>query len=225
MRLLAALAGIAVLGCSTTAWAYEARQYRGEFPKAEVSGDLHRDLDGDGALEFVCIAVAQGAWEASVIDLETGVVEFSYRCAAQPVILPSRIEYVGATSGTVPLVRITAGEDVVEIAGTLESPRQEDFASSRGPSFGLIPCGPNPSRGEARIGFVLPCRGPASLAVFGVDGRSVATLVDRVLEAGSHEVAWNGRTGDGQSAAAGAYYVQLRVAGNMSTRKIVLWPE
>lgn len=69
--------------------------------------------------------------------------------------------------------------------------------------------GPNPFASSARVRFTLPRAGRASVRVYGVDGRSVRTLVDAELGAGTHEVVWDGRDTRGRTAAPGMYLVRV----------------
>jgi spore coat protein A len=82
---------------------------------------------------------------------------------------------------------------------------------------------PNPAGDITRIPFAMPRPGHARLALVDVAGRRVATLVDQTMEAGPHEVVWNGRMTDGRRAAAGVYFYQLIVDGNATAaRRLVL---
>jgi photosystem II stability/assembly factor-like uncharacterized protein len=77
---------------------------------------------------------------------------------------------------------------------------------------------PNPSMGVARIRFSVPSPRHVNVAVFDALGRRVATLADGGLQAGAHEVAWDGRTDAGAPAAAGVYVVRLAAGGSVATR-------
>jgi hypothetical protein len=60
------------------------------------------------------------------------------------------------------------------------------------------------------------------LAVYDVAGRRVAVLVDEVVDAGPHEVAWHGTSDDGRVAVSGVYFCCLRANGVVETKKMVL---
>jgi hypothetical protein len=76
---------------------------------------------------------------------------------------------------------------------------------------------PNPFAGRTTIGFALPEAGRVRLAVYNVLGQEVARLVDEVLPAGRHEVAW---AVGGQ--ASGVYYYRLEAAAFRQTRAMLL---
>jgi subtilisin family serine protease len=81
---------------------------------------------------------------------------------------------------------------------------------------------PNPFNPATRIRFALDRAGPVRLAVYDAAGRLVSRLVDRRLEAGVHEVVWNGTNGSGRSVAGGVYFYRLETAGRVLVRKMVL---
>ncbi|MBK7047556.1 MAG: hypothetical protein IPH48_13830 [bacterium] len=62
---------------------------------------------------------------------------------------------------------------------------------------------PNPFNPATRIAFDLAHSGPVRLEVFDVRGRLVRRLVSSALEAGRHEVLWDGRDDQGVGAASG----------------------
>jgi hypothetical protein len=76
---------------------------------------------------------------------------------------------------------------------------------------------PNPFNGSTRFRFALPAAGPARLEVFDVLGRSVATLVDGPVEAGTHTASFEAGT-----FASGVYFARLTAGGISFTRSLVL---
>lgn len=89
-------------------------------------------------------------------------------------------------------------------------------------SMTLAPNAPNPMRDETRIRFTLPERGAATLEVIGVNGRRVRTLTDGVLQAGAHEVTWDGRDESGRRAPNGVYFYRLQSGDEVAARKMTL---
>jgi hypothetical protein len=84
---------------------------------------------------------------------------------------------------------------------------------------------PNPAGGPQALRFALPARAPARLDVFDVNGRRVRTLLREELDAGPHEVVWDGCDRTGARAAAGVYHVRLDAANwGTLTRKLVRLP-
>ena len=81
---------------------------------------------------------------------------------------------------------------------------------------------PNPCNPSASVRFFMPQRARARLAVVDVRGTLVSTLRSGVLDAGMHEVRWNGQTGLGMPAASGVYFFALESEGRRLNQKVVL---
>jgi len=88
----------------------------------------------------------------------------------------------------------------------------------------LHPARPNPFRSATTVTFDLTRPGAVRLSVYDVSGRRVATLLNEVREAGSHNVPWSGRGDSGNSLPAGLYFVRLDAAGMTRTTKLLLTP-
>jgi len=86
----------------------------------------------------------------------------------------------------------------------------------------LLQSSPNPARGEARIRFALPVGAAATVEIYDVRGRRVATLEDGDFPAGSHSVGWNGVDDAGREVPAGVYFYRLTTPTSTVTRKLVL---
>jgi hypothetical protein len=104
-------------------------------------------------------------------------------------------------------------------------PRQGDDVVDAGASaamtFGAYP---NPFHGSTEIAFSVPASASVSLKVYDISGRLVRTLVEGTLEAGSHRVVWDGRTGAGSATAPGVYLAVVKVGSQEQTAKMFLMP-
>lgn len=80
---------------------------------------------------------------------------------------------------------------------------------------------PNPSSGRVDVRFSLAERGPVRLAIYDVAGRRVSLLADGWLEAGTHDVSWDGRGSSGR-ASPGVYFVRFEGGGHRAARKLTL---
>jgi hypothetical protein len=91
-------------------------------------------------------------------------------------------------------------------------------------SFGLGAARPNPTSGGCRMRFTIPSeaagQSPVTLAVYGVDGRRLKTLVSGPVSAGIHEAVWDGRDEAGGDAPAGLYFLRLEWRGRELARKL-----
>jgi len=87
---------------------------------------------------------------------------------------------------------------------------------------GGLACFPNPFNPATRIAFTLARSGRARLAVFAVDGRRLASLLDAELPAGSHAVDWRGRDEAGRELPSGLYLARLEAGGAVRVTKMLL---
>ena len=76
---------------------------------------------------------------------------------------------------------------------------------------------PNPFNPKTVISFQLAVNSFASLKVYDLLGREVATLVNEQLSPGTYEVDW-----DGSNFSSGIYYYTLQTEGYSETRKMVV---
>lgn len=83
----------------------------------------------------------------------------------------------------------------------------------------------HPSRVRTGIRLdLLEARSAASLEIFDLEGRRVATLLDGPLPAGLTEIVWDGATDGGGSADPGVYFLRFVSAGDDVRRKILRLP-
>lgn len=98
----------------------------------------------------------------------------------------------------------------VEIAGQL--PREISLEQNY----------PNPFNAVTNIGFSLPQSGQVKLQVYDLLGRSVTTLQNGFMQAGSHTVEWDGRSAAGNELASGVYFYRLQAENFDDTKKMLL---
>jgi hypothetical protein len=79
---------------------------------------------------------------------------------------------------------------------------------------------PNPFNSETVITFALPEPASVDVSVYNLMGRQVAKLVDLTLQAGYHQVRWNGRNEMGSSISSGVYLVKMTTGAYQSLRKV-----
>ncbi|HPF70109.1 MAG TPA: right-handed parallel beta-helix repeat-containing protein, partial [Candidatus Krumholzibacteria bacterium] len=88
--------------------------------------------------------------------------------------------------------------------------------------FALHPNYPNPFNPTTKISFSLPEAQSVRLAIYSVDGRRVATLVNEVRTAGLHEVLWKGQDDAGRPMASGVYFCRIDAGPYSSVHKMML---
>ncbi|MGA7305630.1 MAG: spondin domain-containing protein [Rhodothermales bacterium] len=82
---------------------------------------------------------------------------------------------------------------------------------------------PNPFNPTTNFSFTLPIDKKVSVKIYDVMGRLVSTLVnDELLNAGTHQVTWNGRDVSGQTVASGQYIYTLEYGNFRQSRTMVL---
>jgi len=81
---------------------------------------------------------------------------------------------------------------------------------------------PNPARGAVSLSLEVPTTGDLAVDVLDAQGRRVATLESGGSGPGRRAITWSGRTGAGQRAAPGAYFVRARMAGRQASARVVL---
>ncbi len=77
----------------------------------------------------------------------------------------------------------------------------------------LEPGRPNPFNASTVIPFRLPRTAPLRLEIVNLAGQNIRVLTQRVYEAGTHEVVWDGRDRAGRDVGSGVYLIRLRAAG------------
>ena len=83
-------------------------------------------------------------------------------------------------------------------------------------TFQLFQNYPNPFNPQTTIPFELQKTGPVQVRVYDMTGREVATLVDKVMPAGSHNL-----TFDAHGLASGTYYYRLMFNGQTLTKRML----
>ena len=111
-------------------------------------------------------------------------------------------------------------------AMTVSSSDTEDptEGSARISKSGLLQNRPNPFTPVTKIGFELAQAGRVELAIYGVDGRLIRTLINEERLAGSHVVTWDGCDAEGKKLAGGVYFYKLAGPGIEESRRMILLP-
>ncbi len=81
---------------------------------------------------------------------------------------------------------------------------------------------PNPFNPSTTIRFSLIRRGPVNLSIFDVLGREVVKLTDKVTNAGSHEIIWDGKNRHGNQVPTGIYFYRLKTNEGVLSKKMLM---
>lgn len=136
----------------------------------------------------------------------------------QPVVYRS-------AAGLAPLESGGAGAATVRFSDNLDDVVTLTQAVSAAPLPAAalrLQASPNPFNPATVLSFELAAPGPVTLAVYGIDGRLVATLAEGQHGQGRHEVTWDGTDARGQRVASGVWFARLTGADGTVTRKLAL---
>lgn len=89
-------------------------------------------------------------------------------------------------------------------------------------NFGLSQNYPNPANPSTAIKFGLPSSSNVRLEVFDIIGRRIAVLIDRPMNAGYHEITWDGKNSAGGKVASGIYLYKLETDEFVSVKKMLM---
>lgn len=110
--------------------------------------------------------------------------------------------------------------DGVSMEMNLSARRNETTTASQTPiptTVSLSQNYPNPFNPTTSISYDIPASGHASLKVFNLIGKEIATLVSGIKEAGSYRVTWNA-----ENVPSGVYLYKLETNGKTLTRQMIL---
>lgn len=81
---------------------------------------------------------------------------------------------------------------------------------------------PNPFNPSTTIEFSVPRAGPASVRIFDLQGKRVATLVNEALGAGVYRVRWNGKSDDGRDLSSGVYFASVESNRSRDSARLMI---
>ncbi len=103
----------------------------------------------------------------------------------------------------------------------LEAPGIDENTNKPFSIFNLAQITPNPAQKTGVIEYQLPTGQKVSLNIYDVAGKLVRTLVDGAVEAGTHQVLWDGRDAKGTQVASGVYLYRLQGETESMTKKMI----
>jgi len=89
-------------------------------------------------------------------------------------------------------------------------------------TFSLSQNRPNPFNPTTVIDYSLARKSQVDISVFNILGQEVAVLVSAELDAGPHQVVWDGRDANGQQVSSGVYFYKMVTDEFVQTRKMAL---
>jgi len=88
-------------------------------------------------------------------------------------------------------------------------------------SYSLQQNYPNPFNPTTTISFQLPSISDVTLNIYNINGQLVKTLISRRMNAGNHEIIWDGTDEFGERVGSGTYIYSLNAGDFTATRKIL----
>lgn len=188
-----------------------------------------RDIDsvGEAAVEV----------EGHAVPL-TGDIVSSGWLTSKTANLPLSLSYLvpGNNMVTIDLVGATDGFLIEDVAIRLRfagaSNALHKFSPPERPQTNAVPkliesfllAGnfPNPFNPSTTIDFQLPKDSRVSITIFNTNGQLIRTLVDGDLQAGAHQVQWDGLDDNGNHVAAGVYLCRMKAGDFMDTKRMLL---
>lgn len=150
--------------------------------------------------------VSEGGWTKVVLDLReyiTGQVQFRFTLTSN-----GSVTYPGAYI------------DDVQVSG-----RYKDLTGiSNGENFGSVSvtCSPNPCSNSTSISINTPGDGTATVSVYNIAGRRIATPSSERITGGTTDLPWDCRDDSGNRLPAGVYIVRVETQTGCSTAKVVI---
>jgi hypothetical protein len=188
-----------------------------EFAPSPAARSLHyiSAAAGDATGRIALGAIADPAGRATIRagTLDLGVARFRFLGRSDrplPVVEVQRVLLVAADGTT---TESGGGRRVLRETG-------EEWGDLRAPEYGLTVR--NPIAPGSTIVLALERAAAVDLALYSVSGARIRTLFSGNLQAGAHEIIWNGRNDADQEAGAGLYYLRATTGGTQTTRPLLL---
>jgi FlgD Ig-like domain/Carboxypeptidase regulatory-like domain len=215
---------------------YLSRQLQGLELTSEKQVDLTLDIaeitihgkieDPDGGFaDSVLVSVYDektGNLQTVYTD-ETGAFELTLRPGNYEVFVDGSSQF--GESEVIESLEFNSDSDMNVRLGTglLDSDGDPEASLPELPKAFQLGCNyPNPFNPSTTINYDVVQPTQVTLAVYNIRGRLIKTLVERLVDAGTHTVQWNGKDSSGRAVASGVYFYRMQADGFNRVRKMVL---
>jgi len=204
--------GCNVLGDPAMAiWTDEPRKvtavYELNLNKESGSIQVSVQVDDLPVSGMMCALIQDSTLLGRCLTNENGLAEITL---VSQTITEGQAEIVVSGYNCLPTVFPLTVTDVVDV----------QYLQPTGPN--LVGSYPNPFNPETTIEYNTVKNNPVLITIYNTRGQLVATLVDKLQNAGSHEVIWRGRSDKGEEVKSGVYYCRLSTEGFVKTVKLLL---
>ncbi len=166
-------------------------------------------------VDLEVVPTTQASWQRVAVELG------SLNGGAFALTSQVKVRFLACDLNAQGLVEVAIDDFAIETFTEGQSTAVDDEVVAA-PALRLAPNQPNPFNPSTTIAFSLPRAGDVELAVYTLDGRRVAVLVDGTLPAGPHAATWTGRDDGGRQVASGTYFYRLTTDEQTLTRRMVL---
>ncbi|MDZ7265520.1 MAG: T9SS type A sorting domain-containing protein [candidate division KSB1 bacterium] len=97
----------------------------------------------------------------------------------------------------------------------------EETAIRMPDKFEVFPNYPNPFNGVTAIRFQIPSASVVTVKILNAKGQEVTTVFNQSLEAGEHQIYWDGSDQQGIAVSSGVYFYQVEMDQAVITRKLL----
>ncbi|MEO0469176.1 MAG: choice-of-anchor I family protein [Bacteroidota bacterium] len=112
-----------------------------------------------------------------------------------------------------------SGTTTIFDVSTVASPSR---LAAEAPQYHLGQNFPNPFLEETTIPLEMPKAAHVSLMIVNQQGQVVANLLDQKMNAGQHQINWNGTNQSGLRLSSGVYYLRFQTADQIQIRKMLI---
>ena len=181
------------------------------------------DLSVDLLREPYLVEVGHPEWQIVEVPFEDFRIENIYRGQEDFVVKEiGSIHLRGTLRGTLYLDDLRLVTSIPALPPTVPTAVLERSDATTPDEFALGPNYPNPFNAETVLSFRLPAASPARLSVYNLSGQRVVDLVAGHLEAGDHQMRWDGRDASGAQLGTGVYIVRLSAGPRFTSEKMLL---
>jgi len=99
---------------------------------------------------------------------------------------------------------------------------QKDITLTIPDKFELSQNFPNPFNPETTIRFALPVESEVTVKIFNIQGQLVKELLKERIQAGYHQIVWDGTNAQGESLTSGVYFYKMNANSYSELRKMIL---